>query len=163
MFMNATSYQSVALFVHKYSGFVFKDYIDLLFDNDFVQKPPTGTCIPFSKKMFVTVNGKILPCERIGHQFALGEITDGGVKLDVKSIVNKYNEYYSKFENQCKTCRRNKSCIQCMYNVKELDEKPICHGYMDEVVFRNYVNSQMHFLKKNPEAYFRIMNDVVVL
>lgn len=34
---------------------------------------PTGTCIPLVKRMFVTVTGKILPCERIGQQFALGK------------------------------------------------------------------------------------------
>ena len=163
MFMNAPTYQSVALFIHKYSGFVFNDYVDLLFDNKDVNTLPTGTCIPFSKKMFVTVNGKILPCERIGHQFALGEITDEGIVLDIEAIARKYNEYYLKFENQCKTCKRNKSCIQCMYNVKDLNDKPICHGYMDESCFRKYINSQMLFIEKNPQAYYRIMNDVIVL
>jgi uncharacterized protein len=163
MFTQVGSYQSLTLFLHQYSGFVFKDYTDLLFDRS-KQKPlPTGTCIPFSKKMFITVNGKILPCERIGHQFALGEITDTEIKLDTEAIAEKYNIWYAKFENQCGKCRNTKSCIQCMFNVSDLDGKPVCHGYMNEESFRNYVNAQMQFLEKHPEAYQKIMEEVLVI
>ena len=84
MFIRSGTYQSVTLFLHQYSGFVFKDYTDLLFDRNEQKRLPTGTCIPFSKKMYVTVNGKILPCERIGHQFALSEITGTEVRLDME-------------------------------------------------------------------------------
>jgi uncharacterized protein len=44
--------------------------------------------------MFVTVNGKILPCERISHKYALGEVTDEGVHLDFTEIAERYNNYY---------------------------------------------------------------------
>ena len=163
MFIRSSSYQSVTLFLHQYSGFVFKDYTDLLFDHSEQKKLPTGTCIPFLKKMFVTVNGKILPCERISHQFALGEITDTEVRLDMEAIANKYNAYYAKFENQCSKCKTAKSCIQCIYNVSDLEGKPVCHGFMNEESFRNYVNSQMRFLEKNPESYKKIMEEVIVI
>jgi uncharacterized protein len=163
MFIRSGSYQSVALFLHKYSGFVFRDYTDLLFDKSLQKILPSGTCIPFTRKLYVTVNGKILPCERIGHQFALGEITDTKIKLDLDAIAEKYNAYYAKFENQCNKCKNTKSCIQCMFNVSDLEGKPVCHGYMNEEAFRNYVNSQMHFLEKNPEAYQKIMEEVFVI
>jgi uncharacterized protein len=163
MFIRSGSYQSVTLFLHKYSGFVFRDYTDLLFDRSKQKDLPTGTCIPFSKKMYITVNGKILPCERIGHQFALGEITDTEVKLDTETIAEKYNVYYAKFENQCSKCKNTKSCIQCIFNIADLDGKPLCQGYMNEESFKNYVNTQMYFLEKNPEAYKKIMEEVIVI
>jgi uncharacterized protein len=163
MFIRSGNYQSVTLFLHRYSGFVFKDYTDLLFDRTEQKYLPTGTCRPFSKKMYVTVNGKILPCERIGHQFALGEITDSEIKLDAEAIAAKYNAYYAKFENQCGKCKTIKSCIQCIYNVANLEGKPVCHGYMNEGDFRKYVNAQMHFLEKHPEAYKKIMEEVIVM
>ena len=163
MFIHTGTYQSVALFLHQYSGFVFKDFTDLLFDHSNQLCLPTGTCLPFSKKMYVTVNGKILPCERIGHQFALGEITDTEIKLDVEAIAEKYNAYYAKFEKQCGSCKNIKSCIQCMFNVEDLEVKPTCHGYMNEERFRNYFNTQMHFLEKHPEEYKRIMEKVMII
>ena len=163
MFIRSGSYQSVTLFLHQYSGFVFKDYTDLLFERNVQKLQPTGTCLPFSKKMYVTVNGKIMPCERIGHQFSLGEITDSEVLLDMESIANKYNKWYAKFDGQCSTCKTSKSCIQCIFNVQDLEGNPICHGFMNEEIFRNYVNSQIQFLEKNPKSYKKIMEEVVVI
>jgi uncharacterized protein len=163
MFIQTGSYQSVNLFLHQYSGFVFKDYTDLLFDKSAQKTLPTGTCLPFTKKMYVTVNGKILPCERIGHQFALGEITDTEVKLDAEAIANKYNTYYSKMDRQCGKCKNTKACIQCMFNITDLEGKPVCHGFMNEEAFSGYVSSQMRFLERNPEAYKRLMEEVIVI
>lgn len=37
-------------------------YNDLIIDKVQLSLPVTGTCIPFSKKMFITVKGRILPC-----------------------------------------------------------------------------------------------------
>ena len=163
LFVKSNSFRSVTLFLHQYSGFVFKDYTDLLFDRSEQKFLPTGTCIPFAKKMYVTVNGKIMPCERIGHQFALGKITDTEVWLDMEAISDKYNAYYAKFEHQCSKCKVIKSCIQCIYNVSNLETKPVCHGYMSEATFNNYVNTQMSFLEKSPESYKKIMEEVIVI
>jgi uncharacterized protein len=162
MFIKTGSYRSLTLFLHQYSGFVFNDYTDLLFDK---QKniPLTGTCLPFTKKMYVTVNGKILPCERIGHQFALGEITDTEVKLDMEAIADKYNAYYAKLEKQCSKCKNIEACIQCIFNLEDLEKKPVCHGFMNEEMFMDYVNTQMRFLERNPEAYKRLMEEVIVI
>ena len=49
MFIRSSTYQSVTLFLHQYSGFVFKDYTDLLFERNEQKRMPTGTCMPFSK------------------------------------------------------------------------------------------------------------------
>lgn len=48
-------------YIQRYSGRYFEDYLDLLRNRD-LAKLPTGTCIPFSRKIFVTVNKDILPC-----------------------------------------------------------------------------------------------------
>jgi uncharacterized protein len=162
MFIRFGSYQTVSTFLFQYSDFVFKDYNELLFGKKRKIKIPTGTCIPFSKKMFVTVNGKILPCERIGHQYALGEITDIDIRLDFEEIAEKYNQYYSKIKKQCLHCFNKKSCIQCIFNLDDLETTCICHGFMNEQDFKNYVNSQIYFLSRHPEDYYRIMEEVIV-
>ena len=105
---------------------------------------------------------KILPCERIGQQFALGEITDTEIRLDVEAIADKINKYYAKMERQCNKCKNTKSCIQCMYNLPDIEKKPVFNGYMDERAFSNYYNEQMNFLEKNPEAYKKIMEEILI-
>ncbi|TGY28148.1 radical SAM peptide maturase [Bacteroides caecimuris] len=163
MFLNTPSYKSLILFLHRYSGFVYQDYTDLLFDKQSLKYIPTGTCLPFTKKMYVTVNGKILPCERIGHQFALGRITDTGIDLDPESIASRYNDYYAKMESQCVHCKNRQACIQCIFNLEGIDDKPVCHGYMNESDFKHYVNQQMRFLEQHPEVYQEIMEKVLTL
>jgi len=113
--------------------------------------------------MFVTVNGKILPCERIGHQFSMGQITDENVvQLDCEQIAAKHNAYLNKVCNQCKTCKITKSCMQCIYNLENLEGTPICEGHTNQNEFEQYMTSQMVFLEQHPEDYYKIMEDVIV-
>lgn len=161
MFMKSATYQSVTNFVHQYSGFVFRNYTDLLLGK--VQKTiPTGTCIPFAKRMFVTVNGKIMPCERIGQQFSLGKVTSNGVELDLEAIVEKYNGYYAKMEPQCSKCYKVTYCIQCVFNLNNLESNPVCYGFTSKQGFEAYRKVQMDFLRQHPEAYYRIMEKVII-
>ncbi|MDR1345830.1 MAG: radical SAM peptide maturase [Bacteroidales bacterium] len=162
MFMKTGSYQSVAIFLHQYGGSTYRDYTDLLFDSTAVKHIPTGTCLPFGKKMFVTVNGKILPCERIGHQFALGSVSEAGVQLDMQAIADKYNAYYDKMERQCSKCHNTRACIQCVFNLVDLESNPVCYGFMNKQDFEAYKAAQMDFLRKHPEDYYRIMEEVIV-
>lgn len=162
LFLKIGSSISATVFLHQYSGFVFRDYTDLLFKKENAKRTPTGTCYPFGKKIFVTVNGKILPCERIGHQFALGEVTDTCINLDLQAIADKYNAYYAKLESQCGKCYNTKACIQCIFNLNDLERIPICHGFMDKERFEQYTKAQMDFLRKHPEDYYRIMEEVII-
>jgi uncharacterized protein len=163
MFIKSDNYQSVTTFLHQYSPFVFRDYNELIYGKNEKNKVPTGTCFPFSKRMFITVNGKILPCERIGHQFSMGQITDDNiVHLDFEQITEKHNAYLNKVTNQCKTCKISKSCTQCIYNLENLDGQPICRGHCNQEDFDRYVSSQMMFLSHHPEDYYRIMEEVIV-
>jgi uncharacterized protein len=162
MALQLGTYQTVGIYLMQYSNFVYKDYNELLYGKPNLDSNiPTGTCMPFSKKVFVTVNGKLLPCERIGHQFSLGKITDNEIEIDFEYIAQKYNTYYAKLDKQCKACHNRQACIQCIYNLPDLDKKPQCHGFMNLQEFQRYQNTQINFLANNPEEYYRIMEEIV--
>lgn len=164
MFLKSPTYLSATVFLMQYSDYKYNNYNELLYG-----KPkenyilPTGTCLPFTKKVFITVNGKILPCERIGHQFALGKIDDTKIDLDFTKIADIYNKYYAKIDSLCEKCYNKKACIQCIFNLPDIekDKKPKCLGFMNKNDFEMYRNTQHYFLSRNPEAYSRIMNDVI--
>lgn len=162
MFLKTSSSQQFSTFIRQHSGFVFSTYKDLLFDRSDDPKLPTGTCIPFGKKIFVTVNGKILPCERIGHQFALGEIGEDGIKLDFEKIAQRYNCYFNKLKKQCSSCYNRKACIQCIFNLKDLDGKPVCHGFMSAKDFEQYKKNNTYYMQKFPEDYYKVLREVEV-
>ena len=162
MFMNAYSYKDSTTFLHQYWGSVFKTYNDLIFDKSKKNFLPTGTCVPFSKKIFLTVNKKILACERISQKFVLGKIEDGKVVIDYDYIANKYNDYYNKLYAQCSKCYRGTSCIQCIFNIKNIEQNPVCNGYINEEMFADYFSNNMYFFEERPKDYFRIMKEVTV-
>ncbi|HCC50896.1 MAG TPA: radical SAM peptide maturase [Porphyromonadaceae bacterium] len=148
-------------FIFKYSGNVYRTYYDLLRKTDNMRYIPTATCYPFSKKIFMTVTGKILPCERIGHQFAMGKVTDSGVEIDCEDIAVVCNSYYDSLQKQCGSCYQAGHCIQCMYIIKNLENKPVCQGFSNKQKFENYLQGELNRLSLHPELYKRIMEEVV--
>lgn len=163
MFMRNPQTNDLLIYLHRYSGNVFGNYAELFRDNEKITYSPTGTCTPFSKKMFVTVNGKILQCERIDHNFAVGQITDGEVLLDIEGVAGKFNDYLHKFAKQCQQCSRQKSCIQCVYYVEDVDSPtPVCKGFMDEENFKRYTSYCLSHLKEKPSLYKKLMTEVIV-
>lgn len=64
------------------------------------------------------------------------------VYLDFEAIARKYNRYYAKLDRQCKACYNKKSCIQCVYNLPDIDKpKVICLGFMSKKDFEAYQNA----------------------
>ena len=65
-------------------------------------------------------------------------------------------------ENQCSKCYKAESCIQCIFNLNNLDTCPVCYGFTSKQAFEIYKTKQIDFLRKHPEEYYRIMENVMV-
>lgn len=163
LFLTDPSTYDLMLYLHQYSGNVFRDYNSLFIDRDKLKISNTGTCSPFSKKMFLTVNGKILQCERINHDFALGMVSEKGIELNLDKISSYFNALLKKIRKQCRSCENIKACIQCVYYIEGISAKnPKCLAYMNEDSFRRYESSCLHHLSKHPQLYKKIINDIIV-
>ncbi len=150
-------------YIHSHTGNVFYSYNDLLLGKEHLSFPPSGTCSPFSKKMFITVKGRILQCERINHEFALGQITDEQVQLDLEQVAKQHNDYIFRYINQCETCAMNQSCAQCVYQIDDIhDSKSKCRSYCSLKQYKKHTEYCMNYLDKHPELYNRILKEVVV-
>ena len=153
---------SLIKFINTNSGNIFDNYNQLLRNTnsrEIIDK--TGTCSPFGRKMFVTVDGKILPCERIGHQHTLGIATDKEIDLDYKRIANYYNMCIDKFTHQCDMCYRRGNCPTCVLSIDNLDETGlVCEYFMNKAGYDRYVENQRQFLAKNPALYEIIMKKI---
>jgi uncharacterized protein len=162
LFINLPSYKDAYIFLQQYLKYTYNTYEHLLSNEDSITPITTGTCIPFSRKMFVTANGKILPCEKISQEYELGFVDNNGVHIDTESIANRYNIYYKKMHKQCTICYRNTTCNQCIFQINNLNNNPICNGFMDENLFINYLSNNMNFWENHSSDYFRIMNNVLI-
>lgn len=160
MFIKLPNIQSLSNFLHSHNDFSFFNYTSLMTTNEKSAQVPTGTCVPFSKKIFVTVNGKILPCERIGQQYSLGSISQGRVKLNFHNIVHRYNIWYEKIKKQCLRCLNSDQCTECIFNLNIYKEQPKCERCMNQNTYSKYLTKHFDFIEKKPELYSKIFQQV---
>ena len=162
MFMNAPRTARLADYILHQSGNNFQTYNDLYVgQNKFPLS--TGTCIPFSKKMFVTVNGKIFPCERIDQQFSLGQVHLNRVELDTEYVADRHNYYESKYMKQCINCASSRICSLCVYLVDDIcKDNTCCPMCLTEKDLERRNKKILKFLEEYPRYYRRILKEVKI-
>ena len=123
---------------------------------------PTGTCIPFSIELFMTVSGKILPCEHIGQQFSLATVTSNKIEIDYNDIALKYETWFSQIKMLCRKCERKSICTKCIFKLIGKDNKiNMCDDFMDFKKFKCFLEEQISVMENNPEFYHKITSEVV--
>ncbi len=163
LFIRAPRIASVVNYIHRHSGNHYNGYLQLVVNREKFFKYSTGTCMPFAKKMFVTVNGKILPCERISHDYAMGQVTDTEVLMDYAQIAEQHNRYTSRYLKQCKHCAISRNCRICVYQEDEINkENSLCSSFMTKAQLEDEQHNILAYLGKHPELYRRIFNEVSV-
>lgn len=164
-FVDNPQFDRIARYILMHSPYAYMDYNELLFDLQKERKKiPTGTCLPFTKKVFVTVTGKIMPCERIGYKYSLGIIDDGRIDIDFAAIAQMYNEYFGKVKNTCSHCFNRDGCLCCILNNGQLNSPSAKCRYF--VTFKDSKLREVevaNFLKRYPEAYAYIMTQYEVI
>jgi uncharacterized protein len=146
-------------FLRFFSGFNFYSYNSLLYKDSMneVKRFPTGVCIPFSIKIYMTINGDLLPCERLESRFTMGNIHDTNI-LDTEQIAFRYNQYFKNILPVCTACERKFSCKKCLFHIEGIQgNKPQCKDKTDYAMFENMVSSVIARCKKHPELYRKIM------
>ena len=160
MFIGLPNIQDLSAFLFNSMDSCFDDYKDLLYSQK-SWRYPTGTCLPFSKKMFVTVNGKILACERIGQSFTLGHADHKGVVLDLGEIAEKFTRLFDNMRKQCAACYYADQCRQCIFYLTFVDGKPVCRKIQNEKNYAAILASNLDLLEKKPDTFDRILKEVV--
>jgi len=157
-------FKEIINFIRYYSGFHFYDYNELLFQKEEPEekKIPTGVCFPFSKKIYMTINGNLYPCERLDSCFILGNIHNAKV-LDTEQIASLYNQYFSNILPVCKNCMRKFSCDKCLFCIDGIQvPQPYCSSAMDKEKFNEMVSNMVATCRKHPDLYRRIMKRTIL-
>lgn len=150
-------------FLEHYSGNVYKDYNYLFLKEEELPIMQTGSCFPFSKKVFITVKGKIMPCERISQEHFYGWVTDRSFGLELQEVADKFNAWIAKLNPLCTHCYRKKGCEECAFQGKGLDKDKIkCSSFADKKLFQQYAGRNLYYLSQNPSLYQKFIhkNDV---
>ena len=105
-------------FFAKASGMEFDSWNSFLFNlnNEYI---PTSTCLPFSFKVFVSADGLIHLCEKVGYEYSIGYInSDNKLVFDEEKIAKEYSEYFLLIEKECQHCYDFHFCITCLFERK---------------------------------------------
>ncbi len=108
---------------NKYSPRILRSYMEGLKQNfadrdivkaDIIQKSTTGgQCVPGIQRLFVTVDGKLFPCERVNEQsedFCIGNLETGFDIKQAKKLLN----VGQLTKDECQKCWCQKICSQCI-------------------------------------------------
>lgn len=144
-----------------YIGNTYHSYSELLFPHKVKTYIPTGTCFPFSKRIFLTVNGKILPCERIGQELSLGTVTDDCIDFDFEYVSKIYNQLFEKIIHKCRFCQKQTSCGQCVFFlIKNLENDHVsCPYFVNRKNIVKIISNNISYLEKNPSLYEQLCED----
>jgi len=162
MFIKLPTIQEASTFLFQANDFCFSDYNALFYSHKTRQRFPTGTCFPFSKKMFVTVKGKIMACERIGQSYGLGHMDSKGISLDFQKIADNYNRWFDRMRKQCSACYHIDQCTQCIFYLDLSGEKPVCRSLMNAADYSRYISSFLGYFEHNRSLYNKILKEVVI-
>lgn len=109
----------------------------------------TGTCFPFQKKIFITADYHIMPCEKISFSNNYGNIFScNSFKLPISNIVRKHNHIMNNVINSCRACYYNDLCSLCVYTFMN-DCFKKCKYQMNKVTMTKYLSSVFYNLENN--------------
>ena len=136
----------------------FKDYNTLLGEGN-RRRIPTGTCLPFFKRMFISANGTVLPCENVSRKHSFGYVDENGVDIDTGKIAEKYNTAFKQLEAQCNRCHGKDICPHCVF---QMEESFKCPDMIKRADLEKKFSQAMTLIEDNPELYVRMMKEVCV-
>lgn len=103
-----------------------------------------GPCVPGMKRLFVNVEGKMCPCEKVSEiadENVIGRIDKGFDMNKVLAILNQGNKYFEK----CKDCWIFSLCGVCALNSDmvnngycELQKKDIERRMINYIILRKF-------------------------
>ena len=161
LFLKSPLTSDLAKHIFRKSGNVYTEYKDLILNPKSTFKRYTSTCYPFSRKMFITVNGKILPCEQIPQEYGFGQVHDDRVELDFEKIANLQNNYISKISKGCDKCLLFDECPICIYQVDKLHlDSGVCAEFCNQQMYDKRVDELMQHLRLHPDYYSKILKQV---
>jgi len=157
------SYQGLKRFLNYYSiNFYLSNVLYLLYDQ--VKIFPTGGCVFFDKKIFLSTRHNLYPCEKISAKYAIGKVNEK-VILDIPAIVQKHNFYYEQFKKVCQNCYTSRSCSICLWKIENLDnldmEELVCPGFQNLEAYKDKLYRLLSLLEKHPDDLLKMINTVI--
>ncbi len=144
------------------------EFCNSLFQNTFYKETnmfeerrniPTGTCIPLSKRMFVSYDGKIHPCEKVNRDFPLGEIKlDGTITIDPKKIAKGFMNKLSALKPICQQCYLQLCCTKCFLSFNSAR----CEDFTSKQKFASLLSQTVSYIESHPNVIQLLKDNIII-
>ena len=136
----------IAKLIKNVSPFTFKN-ISNFYTNPLSNLLPTGSCPPFYRSIFLTINKKLLYCERVPHNRTLGSIDgNNNVNFDFNQIADQQNKLYEEVSNLCEKCYFSQFCDKCLLTDPMFKG---CEKFKNKNEFIDYLNNLISNIEYN--------------
>jgi len=120
---------------------------------------PTHTCVPFTKRLFLSVDNKIIPCEKVNRQKSLCEFKDGIFDFNYDTIAEEFNEMVYKYAHICPYCAFEMMCNHCACTSLNKQE---CPKFQPSEKISKIFSDVFSYLENNPKALNLIFENVIL-
>lgn len=93
---------------------------------------PGQTCYLFQNRVFVTLDGFLLPCEHILRKYSLGRIVNGKIRVYTNKVNRLYTKIANSFMNSCDSCIDKFHCNRCFFQSDNICEDMTCFNYLEK-------------------------------
>ena len=133
---------------------------ELLMDENIGNKfLPTGTCVPFSKRMFVSYNGKIHPCEKVNRDSPLGYIDEEKcVHIDCNDIASRFMERIAESSVLCKKCYMQLCCTKCSFCYSNGK----CDSFISKDKFAKLLSEAVSYIESHPNIIEMLEEKIII-
>lgn len=120
---------------------------------------PTGTCIPFSKRMFISFDGKIHPCEKVNRDAPIGYIdADGQVQIDCEKIAGRFIKKITENLHLCKKCYMQFCCTKCSFCYSNGK----CNEFTSRVKFMKMLSEIVSYIELHPSIIGILEQKIII-
>lgn len=109
-----------------------------------------GCCVPGERRIYVTVNGEFLLCEKVGNIPSIGNVEEGFYKDRIRKLY--IHDFIQEAKKFCGECWAVNLCSMCYVNC--FDQKGTHFAYR-----HNSCRSERLYLENNLIRYHTIMED----
>ena len=139
--------------IEYYTPYIFQTIHELMIDRLIKKRYPSGTCMPLQKKIFITTNRYLLPCEKIDFNYYYIQLKTPFQKDKIfKKVALNHSQKLKQIRQQCGMCYYNWICDKCLFNNNNLKK---CVFFMTEKKFRDYLCNAISLLEENPQIYYQ--------
>lgn len=120
---------------------------------------PTGTCIPFSKRMFVSYDGKMHPCEKVNRDRPLGHIDgQGSVHIDCDDVADQFMERIRENKSLCARCYLQACCTKCSFCYSNGK----CDEFASKSKFAKLLAEAVSYIEMHPDIIDTLENKIII-